>query len=299
MSGPSLAKLPKRDESIADGHASRSLSLVSGEKRQERVPKHAARYAFRSWSQILTRLRAADHLALFLDFDGTLVGFQNDPEDVRVPAEVKQILVRLAQHPQLSVALVSGRSVASLRRLLDVPGVSYFGLQGTEREGKPPTIGSSARREISRARRAVRQKLGKLPGIWIEDKKLTFAVHHRRASAPTIRAASAVLTAILARAGTALHVLHGNRVWEVLPAEILGKSAAPRALLPKLPAKTAAVYIGDDGTDEVAFAAIPSQITIRVGEKHRTRASFYLKDPADVFKFLCKLQDLVSSRAVD
>lgn len=276
-----------------------SLSLVPGEGRDERPRKHAARYAFRSWNQIRTRLEAAEHVALFLDFDGTLVGFQNHPADVRVPVEVKRILVRLAQHAQLSIALVSGRSVASLRRLLAVPGVLYFGLQGTESDGKLPAVSSAARRELSLAKRAARRELGKLPGIWIEDKKLTFAVHYRKASIPTIRAASAALTVILARTGKALHTLHGNRVWEVLPAEIPGKSVAPRKLLAKLPMATAAIYVGDDGTDEVAFADIPAQVTIRVGEKHRTRARFYLHDPADVLKFLCKLENLLSERIVD
>jgi trehalose 6-phosphate phosphatase len=259
------------------------------------VRRHPARHALRSWRDIRARLETAAHLALFLDFDGTLVNLRNDPKDVRVPAEVREILERLARHANVSVSLVSGRSVASLRALVDAPGVRYFGLQGAERDGKLPTLSKAASRHLSSARRAVKRELGKLPGIWIEDKKLTFSVHYRRARAATVRAAGATLAAILARAANTLHMLHGNRVWEVLPVEVRGKSSAVEAVLPSLPMQTAAMYIGDDGTDEVAFGALPGQVTIRVGEKRRTRACFYLHDPADVLRFLRKVEELVSA----
>jgi trehalose 6-phosphate phosphatase len=243
-------------------------------------------------------LQSADHLALFLDFDGTLVNLRNHPKDVRVPAEVPQALNRLVQHMNVSVALVSGRSVATLRALLDVKGARYFGLQGAERDGKLPAISGTTRRAVSLVKRAAQRELRKLRGIWIEDKQLTFSVHYRRASAATVRAASDALSAILERHGNSLHTLDGNCVWEVLPAEVRGKSEAPQAVLAELPRKTASICIGDDGTDEVAFAALPGQITIRVGEKRRTRACFYLHDPADVLRFLRRVEELISAKPI-
>jgi trehalose 6-phosphate phosphatase len=287
--------LDEGSEAIGERRSEKDSSPALGKKQESAALKHFPRYAFRAWREIRAHLRSADHLALFLDFDGTLVNLRNHPKDVRVPAEVPRVLTRLVQHGNVSVALVSGRSVASLRVLLDVEGVRYFGLQGTERDGKPPALRKAAVQHLSLAKREAQTKLRKLPGIWIEDKKPIFSVHYRRASASTIRTASEVLAAILERHGNALHTLNGNCVWEVLPAEIRGKSAAPQAVLPRLTGKIASIYIGDDGTDEVAFAALPGQITVRVGEKRRTRACFYLHDPADVLRFLSRVEELLSA----
>jgi trehalose 6-phosphate phosphatase len=290
--------LHEGSEAIGERRSQEDLSPALGKKQESAALKHFPRYAFRAWREIRAHVQSADHLALFLDFDGTLVNLRNHPKDVRVPAEVPQALKRLVQHMNVSVALVSGRSVATLRALLDVEGARYFGLQGAERDGKLPTISSATRREVSLAKRAAQRELRKLHGIWIEDKKLTFSVHYRRANAATVRAASEALSAILERHGNALHALNGNFVWEVLPREIHGKSAAPQAVLSGLPRKTASIYIGDDGTDEVAFAALPGQITIRVGEKRRTRACFYLHDPADVLRFLARVEELISAKPI-
>ena len=79
-------------------------------------------------------------------------------------------------------------------------------------------------------------------------------------------------------------------VWEVLPNEIRGKGGAVRDLLAEFPAGTPAIYIGDDGTDESAFCALGDQITIRVGTAQKSHAKYYVRDPAEVTRFLLRLE---------
>ena len=120
-------------------------------------------------------------------------------------------------------------------------------------------------------KQAARRTLQAWPGIWVEDKALTFSIHYRQAKPAARNAASTALAALLARWGNALHVLNGNRVWEILPREVAGKSSAVLRILKDLPRRhQPAIYIGDDGTDELAFKVLEDQITVRVGDHRAT-----------------------------
>jgi trehalose-phosphatase len=248
------------------------------------------RSAFRSWPEIRYRLRNAERLAFFLDFDGTLVSLRNRPADVRMPAQTKRILQRLAAHTNAFVAIVSGRSLRDLRPLISVEGLHYFGLHGAESDGKVPNLSKEALVALEGAKREARLQLGGIRGIWIEDKGLSFSVHHRDTDAPAFARADAAVGNLVAPWGDSLHILNGSRVWEVLPKEIPGKSAAVEEVLCNLPADTAVVYIGDDGTDEIAFAVLPNQITVRVGRNSATCAQYYVRSPADVLRLLTRME---------
>ena len=109
-------------------------------------------------------------------------------------------------------------------------------------------------------------------------------------------------------------MLLGKEVWEILPPELQGKGEAVTALLAELPAGTLPVYIGDDVTDESAFAALSDGITIRVGlprldgprsiaaaagssravKARFTRADFTLRSPREVREFLERVEKEIS-----
>jgi trehalose-phosphatase len=236
------------------------------------------------------RLRAADYWALFLDFDGTLVNFRPHPEEVRLASQAKRTLGQLASYGNVFVAIVSGRRLRYLRKVIGVKGVHYFGLHGSEQAGAPVRLSMIGRQALLRAKRMARLELGAFARIRIEDKRLSFAVHTRGAQPKTIRAAHRTLLRIVAPLRAALRVLEGDKVWEVVPAEIRGKGAAVSELLERLPAGTLAVYVGDDTTDEAAFAALANQVTVRVGNARSTAARFYLKNPGEVLDFLTRLE---------
>jgi len=235
------------------------------------------------------RVRSADRIALLLDFDGTLVNLQRHPGDVRAPAPLKHVLSCLVQHPKLFVAIVSGRRVRVLRRLLGVKGLHYLGLHGAERSGEPVALAKGTATAVSQMKRSAVAQLGAFPEVWIENKGLSIAVHYRNASPATIRAARETLSRLLIPWGAAFRVLKGSCVWEIVPREIPGKAAAVRKVLRGLPAGIPVVYMGDDGTDEAVFAVLREQITVRVGRRGVTRARYYLRTPGDALRFLERL----------
>jgi trehalose 6-phosphate phosphatase len=245
-----------------------------------------ARNAWDAWREISARLQGAGRYAFFLDFDGTLVELKRRPEDVRPSSRVNRVLSRLGAHPNVFVAIVSGRRVRDLRKLVGAPGLHYFGVHGGERDGKPLALGRASRLALSRAKRAAKARLAGLAGIWIEDKQLSFCVHFRNAGLDAERAARTALASIVTPWRGLLHVVHGQRVWEVLPREIEGKVSVVEDLLEELPAGTVAFYVGDDGTDEPALAALNNQIAIKVGSASGTQARYWLPAPAEVLRFL-------------
>jgi len=259
------------------------------EKRRQR-PSDGPKYAFRDIHRILARLREAPKVAFLLDCDGTLVRIRRHPAQVRVPAQVKAVLGRLVGNPSLFVAIVSGRRVRDLKALLNVKGLHYVGLHGAESAQGNARLALATVAALRAAKRAAARNLLPWPGIWVEDKGLAFSVHYRQAKPAARNAASLALAKLLKPSGDALHVLDGSRVWEVLPKEVEGKSSAVLGILKDLPPGTPTIYIGDDGTDELAFKALAGQITVRVGQHRTTHARYYLRTPSEVVRFLARLE---------
>jgi trehalose 6-phosphate phosphatase len=250
--------------------------------------QRAPRHLLGGWAKVSERVRSADHLALFLDFDGTLAPFRMRPEEVRLSEGTRHVLQRLVRHPQVRVFVLSGRRRADVQDRVGVPGVHCYGLHGWE---TPKTVApkSPAARLLRQARRQLRRALSGLRGVWIEDKGPVLGVHARGAAAGVLRQAENVVQEVMARFKPELRVLPGSRVWEVMPRELQGKGATVRALLRKMPAVTLPIYLGDDATDETAFAVLPHGITVCVGVRQQTNARFDLRSPQEVRTFLKKL----------
>ena len=240
---------------------------------------------FEDWPQACARLKAAEHLALFLDFDGTLAPLEARPEDVWLDSGTRRVLGRLARHRQVTLWIISGRRRADARRRVGVRGIHYAGLHGWERDGKT-SLPRRVRRVLTEAKRQLATRLETLPGAWIEEKGLSFTFHYRGASNGTFRRARREVRKLSERFRPDLRVLPGKKVWEVLPAEVLGKGAAVLALVAQLPQPALAVYVGDDASDESAFRALPDGLTVRVGRGRSTQARFRLRNPDEVLEFL-------------
>lgn len=253
----------------------------------------AATYLFDSWTEVRERIRAARHLAVFLDFDGSLVPLHARPDQVWLDDTGQRLLCQLAGHPRVTLVLISGRRRADLRRRVNVPAARYLGLHGFEhRDGHAARPGS--RRLMRVARRMMAERLHGLPGIWIEDKGPIFVVHYRDAAALSTRRARRIVRETLEWLEPDLRVLAGRKVWEVVPQEIKGKGAAVSLLLEELPQPTLSIFVGDDISDEKAFAVLRGEVTVRVGRPRRTGAHFRLRNPVEVRDFLERLQHEIS-----
>jgi len=245
-------------------------------------------HLFDCWSQVAERVRSADRLALFLDFDGTLASFRTRPEEVTLSDSTRRVLTRLGCHLQVRLFILSGRRLADLENRVGVPGLCYFGLHGWEGPNTA-TPKATARRVLHRVKRQVELELAGLRGVWIEEKGPILAVHVRGAAPHAVRRAGDIVGRVTKAFEPHLRVLPGNKVWEVMPQELEGKGAAVRALLREMPAGTLPVYVGDDTTDESAFAVLRHGITVCAGPRP-TKAKFQVRGPREVRRFLEKVE---------
>jgi trehalose-phosphatase len=285
---------PKDDRAKEEPTGSNKRSgFAAGErvgKRSAKGRRGEQRHLFAAWEEIAERLRKARHLALLLDFDGTLVNLQTRPGEVRLRPSERRVLARLAHDPRIFVVFISGRTRADIRRRVAVAGARYLGLYGWDGEnGRAPAI-VRVRRRIEKAKTAARTGLGSFPGVWVEDKGLSFVVHFRGASRAVAHQVSRVVRSALRPFKPSLRMLPGKQSWEILPSMIRGKGAAVRALLARLPESTLPIYAGDDAADESAFRALRRGITVHVGRSPRTCARFRLRNPEEVSTFLEKLE---------
>lgn len=185
--------------------------------------------------------------ALVTDIDGTLSRIVPRPADAYVSEAARDALNRLVARLDL-VAVVTGRETEVARRMVGVPGVRYVGsyaLQDTD-------LGASAADRIERARLAVAPLLERLPGVSLETKDVSFALHYRNSPDPEESRARliALLEPIAASANAKL--LEGKLVLEVAPSELPDKGTAFAALMRDAEIR-GAIFAGDDLADTAIF----------------------------------------------
>jgi trehalose-phosphatase len=252
-----------------------------------------ARHLFNDWDAVSTRILNANAVLLFLDFDGTLVPLQRAYDEVTFGPQTRRALRRLTGHRRVTVVIVSGRRRGVLVRLLGLARVQYWGLYGWEQK-TAHQLPAAVRRDLSRARAELTASLGALSGVRIEDKGMSVCVHTRGASRRNTRLASAQLRQAVIPYRSRLRVLQGRDTWDVLPRTVGGKGVAVRAALRRVRAPVLPIYVGDDVTDEPAFAALGRGITVHVGARLDTRAGYRLSDPDEVRGFIERLAEVLS-----
>jgi trehalose-phosphatase len=253
---------------------------------------------FYDWQSVAARLHDAASIALFLDFDGTLAPLTGDPRKAVMNRAARAALLRLSGHPWVRTWVISGRREADLRELVGpVPGLTLLGVHGGTRMGGAAgavsgrLVAKGVLRIVGDALRGLAASLNGSSGVLIEDKEMAFAVHHRNASDAEVARARRLLDRVISEHRGALRIVPGDRVWEVLPREIRGKGDAVRREWRRRLPRALPIYIGNDGTDESAFAALTEGITARVGAAKPTRAQYALRDCAEVARFLEQLEE--------
>ena len=230
------------------------------------------------------------HSALFLDIDGTLLEIASRPERVHVPSGLPPLLRDLAWQRDGALALVSGRALDEIDRLLRPWQGAAAGLHGIERRAADGTVDSTidpaAAAALDRLRPHLKALAGAGSGVTLEDKGKTLALHYRAAPQrePEIR----LLTEEMARREEALRLMAGKMVVEFQPRGI-NKGEAIAAFLAEPPfIGRLAVFIGDDVTDEDGFTEISARngIAVRVGPRAQTRARYALPDVRAVHAWL-------------
>jgi trehalose-phosphatase len=237
------------------------------------------------------RIDSAEQLLLFLDFDGTLAPIVKRPAVAKLPAQTRSVLKKLKGLPRVVVAIVSGRSLQDLKPRIGVDGVAYAGNHGFEIEAPglqfehPQAL--RLRDALVELSAQIASRAACLEGVEVEHKGFTTSVHFRRASRSTSGRLAAVMREVVAANDKRFVIQDGRKVYEIRPRIDWNKGHAVRLLRIHLGlAAGIPVVIGDDATDEDAFAAFHDAITICVNPRQQSAARYSLADPDEVHEFL-------------
>ncbi len=242
-----------------------------------------------AWPSLESRIRAHSSVAVFLDFDGTLVDIAPRPELVKLRPQLREILRRLSRHPRVTLVVVSGRRRAELLQHIGIPGMRYFGLYGWERSASS-ALPAKTRKALHRARAQMHLQLRIYPEIWIEKKNSTFSIHLLDAPGELQPRVRRKIRSLLKPFRKTLRIVENLRDVEVLPRSMRGKGAAVREFLAQSAFRRAfPIYFGDDLSDESGFVAVRRGASVRVGAPRSTRACYSLKNPREVMSALRKL----------
>jgi len=216
--------------------------------------------------RVRTRIRKAERLRLFLDYDGTLADFAPTPEHVEPDPEVISLLSKLAHDPTIRPAVISGRRLGHVKKLVPVPEVLLAGTYGIEL--RLPTGEDVDRTDYTEVRPVLdlikprwEPMIADGDGFFLEDKGWALAIHGRYAEAAeaeeVLETARAEAEEVLTEAPSGLfRILGGHKFLEIGPtlahkgrtvAYVLERYAWPGAL---------PLYVGDDDKDEEAFSVI-------------------------------------------
>lgn len=235
------------------------------------------------------QLRSNEKKIMFLDYDGTLVNFTNNPQDAKPDKELFSILEKLYAIADLKLVLISGRDKKTLNK--------WFG-------HTPYTLvsdhGVSMRIENEEWKTTERLKtdwmddilpvletfVDRTPGTLVEKKKYSLAWHYRNTdielAEKRLVEIKTVLTSFISN--TDLTLLEGNKVIEIKSSKV-NKGRACSSLLNQFPSEHVFAF-GDDWTDEFMFEELPERSeTVKIGVQ-KTKARYYVKTVEEVRAFL-------------
>jgi trehalose 6-phosphate phosphatase len=255
-------------------------------------------------ARLLADLAATRGLGLMLDYDGTLAEIVSDPSQAKPLPGIAELIDQIAAHDnRVIVAIVSGRRIGEIRKLLEVRLPIFFsgvhGLEISSRGGgtqfSPAALACSA--ELDRVRQWLKDHTPPGRGFWIEDKQTAVGLHYRNADPEQARPLCAQFAEFVARDAPSLKLLRLKMLLEAMP-KAAGKDFAVRSFKDRLPRSFAAVYFGDDTTDEDAFEALDQgDLGVLVGAPRPSRARYRVANPRAVARELRSLAASVENRA--
>ncbi|MGP8247617.1 MAG: trehalose-phosphatase [Bryobacteraceae bacterium] len=224
---------------------------------------------------VVTRLAQERTLCAF-DFDGTLSPIADRPDRAGMRVRTRNLLRRLAAlYP---CVIISGRARADvLGKLSGVNVARVIGNHGAEAEAT-----RKSHRRVERWKAVLELELGPMPGLWVEDKGYSLAVHYRQ-STQKAEARRRILAAT--RSLKRVRVFGGKQVVNLVADEAPHKGDALAAERDRLGCNWV-LYVGDDENDENAFALGGNIVPVRIGRKQRSHARYYLRTQAEIDELL-------------
>ena len=267
------------------------------------------RHLFQCWDEVAERVKQATQILLFLDYDGTLTPITIRPDMAELPPRASELLREISQHNLFKLAIVSGRSLSDIKRLVGLENIAYVGNHGLEieyplsysqgRSPKPITfvhpIAEEFRPWLRRLEQRLTERLRSVDGVLIENKGLTLSLHYRLAEETALEYIERLFVeAIEAEQATVeLQITRGKKVLELRPALGWNKGKAIEWLLKVYgTAGSLPVFAGDDITDEDGFGVLRrvGGVSILVGEgSFSSTADYHLDSPEQLHHWLERL----------
>ncbi|MHB1025610.1 MAG: trehalose-phosphatase [Desulfobacteria bacterium] len=242
------------------------------------------------------------------DFDGTLSPIVPERNEARLHRECERMLRFLARSPWNRVAVLSSRALDDIVSRIPVPGVFVGGASGLEwvlPGGHRIGPGAASEALLEEKRQAVSpilKEMASIPGVEIEDKGWSVAVHYRNASPRSFPKRMSLLQRLRDRTG--IKVYRGHEVVEVQLVRGGGKSSGVRRLCRLAgwdPAKERIWYAGDDENDAVAIRWVVSKggAGIVVGDRITVPDAMHVEGPACLARAIRKFADAASKREME
>lgn len=236
--------------------------------------------------------KGAEQRLLFLDYDGTLVGFKSTPDQAKPDEELKRLLTELSEDERNKVVIITGRDRYTIEKWLGDLNIYIIASHGlwfrkpNEAWAKTISVDESWKEPI---RHILEMYTDRMPGSLIEEKDFSLAWHYRQCEPDTIAQKRDELREALISItqSMSIGVLEGNKVLEVKDSRVNKGNGVH--LLTQDEGYDFILGVGDDQTDEDLFAALPEgAYSIKVGTGN-TQAAFRLKSPKEVRAMLRKM----------
>ncbi len=243
--------------------------------------------------QLVALAVSCPKLLLMMDYDGTMVPIEERPENARPGSGLLRALRRAATKRQLVIAVISGRDIKDLRKILPVPGIYLAGCHGAEHfhpGGEDWLVVDPLKLAPVLAKIAGLglECINGEAGFFLERKRTAVTLHYRQAEpSAALRVLANFITAAQRLVKESdLELRPGKKVLEIGPRAV-NKGGAVQHLRRIYPDHYP-IYLGDDATDEDAFTVIHGQGTgVLVSDTAQpTAACLRLQEPKEVLKFL-------------
>jgi trehalose 6-phosphate phosphatase len=242
----------------------------------------------------LRELARVKRLLVALDFDGTLAPEVDDPEKARAIPEARAAVLALLELPGTRVALISGRSMASLEQVTDLPDSTLLvGSHGVEirldHPGDVVSLDTTELRQVDVLNEVLGEVADSFDQVWLESKPAGFALHTRLATDHNSRVAHLVA---MSEATAEIGNLKVRKGKDVLEFSVRGTTKGDAVEhLRSYTNANAVFYAGDDVTDEDAFAALgPNDFGLKSGPGE-TLAAHRVAGPLQVAQVLALLAE--------
>ena len=292
------------------------MPLEEQQKRNQTMQKRLQRYSVEYWANEFMKALKTKHLTaeessvikinkkieeslvktfksvekrmIFLDYDGTLVGYNEKPELATPDEALMQLLKKLIEFPQTEVAIVSGRDQKFLDQWfghLPITLVAEHGYVVKHKNQKWLVKETQLKNWKEDLIPVIENFTDRTPGTFIEEKKNSLVWHYRKTDPELAAERTVELKTVLSSLITdELHLMDGDKVIEVVSGRYNKGTAVSEILGDK--AADFIICFGDDVTDEFMFNDLPSHaVNVKVGKKN-TLANYYIDKPHDVVSLL-------------